>query len=293
MTPESNSDSKNLHARRNTLNDLTGKQWVQLTKSWFTLKVRPRSNSELSHPGKFPSELVSRFLSFFTKKYGWVIDPFLGLGSTLQACKQLERNGIGIELNPVYVKAAKKNLAQKSLFGTTAQTIMQGNALELDILLERHSEKVGSEIKFDFCMTSPPYWSMLNKHRGGSESQHRDRKEKGLPLVYSKDLQNDIGNIEGYNEYLEKVFSVFRKLKPFMKEKGYLVVVLQNIRDEFGNFIPIAWDFSNLMKELYVRRQEQIWCQTDKKLGIWGYPTTYVANVHHHYCLIFQKQKKP
>lgn len=281
-------DPKKLHTRKNTLNDLTGKQWIQSTKSWFTLKVRPRSKTELHHPGKFPSELVTRFLQFFTKKQAWVIDPFLGMGSTLQACRQHERNGIGIELNPAFVKASKKNLAQQGLFVTTTQTVLQGNSLELDILLQEHSDSIGGIIQFDFCMTSPPYWSMLNKHRGGSDSQHRDRKEKGLPLVYSKDLQDDIGNIKAYEEYLTKILHVFRKLKPFMKQNAFLVVVLQNIRDEHGNFVPIAWDFSYLMKELYIPKQEQIWCQTDKKLGIWGYPTTYVANVHHHYCLIFQ-----
>jgi DNA modification methylase len=290
MSSQKSRDPKKPPIRKNTLNDLTGKQWIQLTKSWFSLKVRPRSKAELHHPGKFPSELVSRFLRFFTKKHAWVIDPFLGMGSTLQACRQLERNGIGIELNPAFVKVAKKNLAQQALFATTTQTVIPGNSLELDIILQEHLDKADKNIQFDFCMTSPPYWSMLNKHRGGSDSQHRDRIEKNLPLVYSKDLQDDIGNIEVYEDYLAKIFHVFQKLKPFMRKNGYLVVVLQNIRDEFGTFVPIAWDFSYLMKELYFPRQEQIWCQTDKKLGIWGYPTTYVANVHHHYCLIFQNK---
>jgi hypothetical protein len=27
-------------------------------------------------------------------------------------------------------------------------------------------------------------------------------------------------------------------------------------------------------------------------LGIWGYPFTYVSNVHHHYCLIFEKDEE-
>ena len=36
---------------------------------------------------------------------------------------------------------------------------------------------------------------------------------------------------------------------------------------------------------------EKIWCQDNKKLGIWGYPSEFVSNVHHHYCLIFKKPK--
>jgi hypothetical protein len=34
---------------------------------------------------------------------------------------------------------------------------------------------------------------------------------------------------------------------------------------------------------------ERIWCQDSKKLGIWGYPTVFVPNYHHHYCLIFRR----
>lgn len=275
----------NKKKKANHLNELSGKEWVQLTKSWFTLKVRPRSKSKLKHPGKFPEELVERFILFFTKKDKWIIDPFLGTGSTLVSCRELDRNGIGIEINPKFVRISKSSLRQETLFPTTSQIILQGNALELDFLLKK---QFGDAIpKFSLCMTSPPYWNMLAKHRGGSDSQHRDRIKKGLPLVYSN-LDDDISNIVDYKEYLDKLIIVFRRLKPFMDKNSYLVVIMQNIRDEKGEFVPIAWDFSYRMKELYSVKQEQIWCQTDKKLGIWGFPTTYVANVHHHYCLVFQ-----
>ena len=45
-----------------------------------------------------------------SKTSGTVLDPFLGSGTTLVACKELNRNGIGIELKPAYFKQAKRNL---------------------------------------------------------------------------------------------------------------------------------------------------------------------------------------
>ena len=41
-----------------------------------------------------------------------ILDPFLGSGTTLVACKELKRNGIGIEINERYCKIAKTRLQQ-------------------------------------------------------------------------------------------------------------------------------------------------------------------------------------
>ena len=282
----SNKKSREEVTKKNHLNDLTGTEWVKHSISWFTLKTRARTSSELRHPGKFPEGLAERFIRLFTKREQWVIDPFLGVGSTLLASRKLERNGVGIEINPRFAKSANSALDQQVLFPVTSQKVICGDSLNLRELLKSH---FGANVpRFDLCMTSPPYWNMLQKHRGGSDSQHRQRKERGLPLVYSNDIESDISNIVDYKAYLDTLVNVFKELKPLMKHNGHVVVVLQNIRDEEGEFVPIAWDFSSKIKELFRPRQEQIWCQTDKKTGIWGYPTSYVANVHHHYCLIFQ-----
>ena len=74
-----------------------------------------------------------------------------------------------------------------------------------------------------------------------------------------------------------------------MKEKGYLCIIAQNFRPKDGIMRSLAWDIANKLKEHFKLRQEYIWLQDQKQLGIWGYPTTFVSNVHHHYCLIFQK----
>ena len=269
------------------LNYLTGKQWVKHTISWFSLKIRPRKDSELEHPGKYPAELCERFIEFFSKKEQWIIDPFLGVGSTLISAKTLGRNGVGIELNPEFAEIAKKlhqDPLTHSTLPDTKQKVIIGDSSNLDrVLVENKFEKE----QFQVCMTSPPYWNMLSKGRGGSNSQHRRRLEKVLKLTYSE-LENDIGNIESYEEYLNKIGNIFKLLQPFMRKKGWVIIIAQNILDEEGIMRPIAWDLARELSNIYVLKQEQIWCQTDKLTGIWGYPKTYISNVHHHYCLIFQ-----
>ncbi len=94
---------------KNKLNDLTGKEWIKFTKSWFIHKPPPRKGNEILHPAKFPESLVEEFISFFTKENGWVFDPFLGTGSALIASGKLGRNAVGIELNKrtVFRQASK------------------------------------------------------------------------------------------------------------------------------------------------------------------------------------------
>ncbi|MFX1511080.1 MAG: DNA methyltransferase [Promethearchaeota archaeon] len=267
------------------LNDLEGKEWIKRTRSWFIINPRPRTKGELNHPGKFPEEVVEHFVEFFTKKSDTVLDPMVGVGSTLLACRKLQRNAIGIDISEKFIQVSQERLDSLPMSEEHIQHVIVGDSLELESLLISQYENEIPPI--DFVITSPPYWNMLCKSRGGSDSQHKERKRKGLQLTYSDDPQ-DIGNIQSYEEYLQALYRLFKQVRSVLKEDGYLVVIAQNMRDVDGTMRPIAWDLAKKLSKIFLLRQEQIWCQDNKKLGIWGYPTTYVSNVHHHYCLIFQ-----
>ena len=88
----------------NTLNDLTGKEWIKFTKSWFHHSPKARKENEVLHPAKYPESLVEEFINFFSRKGDWVFDPFLGTASTLVAAGDSERNGVGIEITKKYLK---------------------------------------------------------------------------------------------------------------------------------------------------------------------------------------------
>jgi len=271
---------------KNSLNELDSKEWVRKTKSWFIINPRPRSDMQLNHPAKFPEELVKHFLSFFTKSDDWVLDPFAGVGSTLIACNETSRNSVGIELNPEFVNIGLQFLSKQPR--NKECYLLEGDIHEFNRILETKFHDNTPE--FDFLITSPPYWDMLRKSRGGNDSVHKERKQKGLKQFYS-DLNNDLGNINDYDEYMETLATLLAGLSIVLKKGAYLVIVIQNMRDTDGVMRPIAWDLAKRLSHDYKLQQEMIWCQDNKKLGCWGYPTTYVSNVHHHYCLIFQNSK--
>ena len=281
----------------NTLNDLTGKEWIKFTRTWFVCdspRYWKNKDTEL-HPARFPEEMVAEFLRFFTKRGGAVLDPFAGSGATLVACAENERLGVGIELSPRYARTAERRVSDAA----SPQSVLRGDAREAGTAAFWESrreqfEAAGIEFRrglpqFDFVITSPPYWRMLGTSRGGVFSKHKQRAAGGLDTVYSES-GDDLGNITDYAEFVRALAKVFAGLRKCVKPDKYLVVVAQNLRDPDGEIRPLAWDLARAIGRAWQLQGERIWCQNTKPLGIWGYPRVFVPNYHHHYCLIFRKR---
>jgi len=94
---------------RKGISDLTDKEFIDLTNSIW--KVQPDSMNETTHPAPYPLELAMRLIKLYSFVGETVFDPFLGTGTTLRACRLLNRNGAGFEINPGY----ERIIAHKSL----------------------------------------------------------------------------------------------------------------------------------------------------------------------------------
>lgn len=266
---------------RNRLNDLTSTEWVKFLRSWFVFDALQSDLEEErnvtkdcdQHPATFSPTMISDFIRFFTKKDMKVLDPFVGIGSTLVACDRTGREGYGIDINPDFVEIARKRTTER-------QTIILGNALDLD--------KMGLP-RMDFCITSPPYWCMLHK----IDVNQRRRIKKGLATRYS-DRPDDLGNVTDYNVFMEKICTIFDKVYDLLRWGAYLVVITQNIIDG-RTYVPFAWELALKLSSPPYRfklKKEKIWCQAHKHLHPFGYPYAWVSNTHHHYCLVFRKEAR-
>ena len=286
----------------NDLNDLTGKEWIKFTRTWFVCdspRYYRNKPTEL-HPARYPEEMVADFLRFFTKRGGAVLDPFAGSGATLVACAENERVGVGIELSERYAATAAGRVSDAGM----PQAVIRGDAREIGraSFWRAQREKLAEAgiaffrglPQFDFAITSPPYWRMLRTSRGGVFSKHKQRAAKGLDTAYSDD-PNDLGNTSDYPAFIESLGRVFDAARRCVKDGKYLVVVAQNLRDPGGQVRMLAWDLARRVERpgsartRWLFQGERIWCQNTKPLGIWGYPKVFVPNYHHHYCLIFRK----
>jgi site-specific DNA-methyltransferase (adenine-specific) len=88
--------------------DITKEEFLEWTNGVWNFSGE--SKKRVGHPAPFPLELPRRCIKLFSFVGDVVLDPFLGSGTTLLACLQTGRKGIGVEIDRNYCELAKKRL---------------------------------------------------------------------------------------------------------------------------------------------------------------------------------------
>ena len=73
---------------------------------------KPHIPQKGEHPTQKPIKLMRWLIENHTKEGDTILDPFMGSGTTGEACKQLGRNFIGYEISPDYFKIAEKRIRE-------------------------------------------------------------------------------------------------------------------------------------------------------------------------------------
>lgn len=264
----------------NKINNLDPKQWIKFQKSWFVHNPPPRKKDVIRHPAKFPETLAQEFVEFFTKKGDTVLDPMAGTGSTTIACLRSGRHSIGIELNPKYAEIARNLIEQEK------EELGEGTAdLRAEIVTANAALSTGLDLPLiDYIFTSPPYWDML--HARGAGTQKKRRASPKLDVFYSDDPA-DLGNIEDYEVFLERLVEVYRGLIPSLQPRAYITIIVKNLK-KGGRIYPLAWDLAQHLSSYLTLKDERIWVQDNIPLAPYGMGNAWVSNIHHHYCLQFR-----
>jgi DNA modification methylase len=271
---------------RNTLNALTAKEWITETVSVWRQRGLGRGHPdtfiERQHPAPFSFTDVARLVRFFTKPGQTVLDPFVGIGSTLKAAALEGRNGIGIELEKEFVKLSKERLKSEVDLGDvepTSQEILQGDARKVMATLEDDS--------VDLVITSPPYWNILHKK---DHKAIQEREAKGLKTRYS-DAKADLGNIPVYEDFLDELTGILVQAKRVLKHKKYMAIIVSDFREGPRLRMFHADIASRLEKEGFVLQGITILHQAHKRVFPYGYPASYVPNIHHQYIVILRNDR--
>lgn len=273
---------------RNKLNDLNGKEWLPETKSFVYQKglgaKHPHAQIEKQHPAPFSYQDIEKLIKFFTKQGQIVLDPFSGVGSTIKACALNKRKGIGIELSEHWNELAKERINTEVEEGEANKHIFINEDCRIAL-------KTMETNSIDFVVTSPPYWSILNKK---ADHKTKNRVEDNLKTNYSEDPR-DLGNIDSYEEFLSiLVDDIIAELGRVLKEKKYLCLIVSDFRHK-SEYVSFHSDLIQRIKKLECDDYKlslqgvKVLLQNHKSLLPYGYPFAYVENIHHQYILIFRK----
>lgn len=272
---------------RNKLNGLTAKEWISESVSVWVQRGLGAGHAEAKierqHPAPYSYSDVARLIRMFTKSGATVLDPFVGVGSTLKACALEGRVGIGFELNPTFAKLAQERLlteVPEDVLAANPQVVWQDDARLLADKLQADS--------IDFIVTSPPYWGILNK-----KPDHKVKQERvgaGLATHYGDDPR-DLANIAEYDEFIVELADVLERCARPMKVGGHLALVVGDFRHG-GRYHLFHADLANALSARgFVLKACNVLWQRHKRVFPYGYPAAYVSNVHHQNIVILRKDR--
>ena len=292
---------------RNTLNELSGEEWLYFTKSVWTTAYPSELGHALrkQHGANKPPRLMARLIEFFTKTGELVLDPFAGVGGTLlgAAIARGPRRAIGIELAPrwaeVYRQVVAAALAERGGAGPELADLGQsdpggsrgfdpsdcelrvGDALELLPILAPES--------FDFVATDPPYNVQLPMTMSGG-ALAEDFANRRTDYAMVTDDPADIANAADYPAYLDRMTEVLGELRRVLRAGRYAVLIVRDAYQD-GRYVFTGADLAARAASVgLVPKGDLIWYQAGTRLRPYGYPTGFVPNIAHQHLLVLRNE---
>lgn len=188
----------------------------------------------------------------------WILDQFLGGGTTLVEAKLLNRNAIGFDINPQAISISKANLnfqckTESKIF------IKKGDATNLSCI---------KNDKIDFICTHPPYANIIK---------------------YSKKIKADISHLE-VEQFLLAMKQVAKESYRVLKQGKYCAVMIGDIR-KYGKVVPLGFRTMQVFleqgfvsKEIIIKEQHN--CTSTK---YWSEKSNNFLLLAHEYIFVFQK----
>ncbi len=258
------------------INDINLNRWKEyddlMTDSLWILDKRDRTGAHnAGYWGNFVPQIPNQFLRRYTKRGEWVLDPFLGSGTTLIESRRLGRNGIGIELQPEAAALAGKALAKEKNHLNIVSEIINGDSCEINFKKELKKYKCNS---VQFLLMHPPYWDII---------RFSERK-------------NDLSNAQSVEEFLQMFGKVISNTKQVLDEGRYAAVVIGD-KYSSGEWIPLGfYTMQEMLKQGYklkstiVKNFDQTTAKRNQK-ELWRYRALaggfYIFK--HEYIFLFQK----
>jgi DNA modification methylase len=283
---------KELSNDKRAFNRLTPKEWTKLSRSvWMSREVSStREKHHLEHGATFSTALAERAIKMYTGPGDLVLDPFLGVGTTIIAAKNLGRSGVGIELYKKFAEIAEEILQQETTNEPIEQRVICGDSRNLLKWVEPESVQL--------VFTSPPYANFIQRSVKDRKTTHKKSKlvmdNKSVVKPYGNNPE-DFGNLI-YEDFLIQIKDLMVNLLTVTVPGGYNIWVVKDCRDT-ENRIPLVdvhSDIAHIGKEAgFLYHDLIVWDQNDQRsLVLLGYPSVFYVNVNHTFLVVLRKPPK-
>lgn len=278
---------KEAEQRQKSFNGLTAKEWASLSKNVWNDVSSTRKRKHLEHGATFPEKLINRLIKMYTNIGDIVLDPFLGTGTTLEACRNTNRSGIGIELNQRFIPHALEVTRQTTLQRTISLKVIHDDCRNLLNHVKEESVQL--------MVTSPPYANFIQKSVEDRENTHKTsliRFENNSTVSQYSNKKEDFGNLE-YSSFLKETRELMKKLFIVTKKGGYNIWVIKDHRDTKNKipYISFHSDLAKIGEEVGFKYHDLIiWDQTgQRKLVLLGYPSVFYTNQNCSFLVVLRK----
>ena len=291
----------------NTLNELSGEEWLYFTKSVWGTAYPSELGHQLrkQHGANKPPRLMARLIEFFTTSGELVLDPFAGVGGTLlgAAIARGPRRAIGIEIEarwvevyeslvrdllesrdgqgPLLADIGPSDPGGQRTFDPTGLSMKLGDALALLADLEPDS--------IDFIATDPPYNIQLPlTMAGGKLAQDHANRRTDYAMVTQHD--GDLANSADYPTFLDRMEEIFGLLARALRPNRYAALIVRDAYQQ-GRYIFTGSDLAERATRAgFTVKGDVIWYQAGTRLRPYGYPHSYVPNIAHQHILILRRE---
>jgi len=260
----------------NHLNCMSAKDWIKSQLGvWQVYYDGEDIRDKSVHPAVMPVALAKRAIALFTHRGELVLDPFDGIGTTLLAARDLDRNAVGFDINEQYCKVTKERLTNSESINTSTQIVLCDDARNIPSYLEDET--------VNLIFTSPPYANLLDRRRLNKSRRGDLRKNSQYLRVeqYSQD-KRDLGTMQ-IQQYADELKGIYEPLFSLLKPRGHNVI---NVPDMWwsdgiaGRRIPIhIYVYHAMIDAGFELRNTIIWDRTNivNRVGIFGWPSNYIT----------------
>lgn len=263
--------------KTNKINDINLNRWKEYedlrTDSLWIIDKRDNTGVHTAgYWGNFIPQIPNQMLKRYTKKGDWILDTFVGCGTTLIESQRLGRNGIGVELQETVAQKAKELISfEPNKYGVVSE-VVTGDSAAVDFkkILAKYNQK-----SVRLLIMHPPYFD----------------------IIKFSDDPRDLSNTPSVDKFLEMMNKIVDNASAVLEKGRYFALVIGDKYSK-GEWIPLGFLTMNeilskdfMLKSIIVKNFEETTAKRNQR-ELWRYRALvggfYIFK--HEYIFVFKKK---